>query len=1477
MLPFDSVESYPLTQPQSRIHITQTFYPHSSMFTIGGMVLINGPLDKQLLHKAIAHFVQTHDAFHIRLFVGEDGQVYQYFLHNDEPAIEWKSFETETDFSDWLARQAVSVFPMYNQALYQFTLFQKENAVGYVIRLHHIIADGWSFQMLTEEIHENYLSFAGGDIFHGAPAISYKQFIRTENEYLQSKRYERDQLFWNARLGGSPEPFLQLSQADISGARYTCRLTSRHKREIVRVCQENNVSRGAFFIALYQLYQYIFIGKRNATIGVPVLGRLCRNERKIFGTFVNTLTFRMELEDETAVDEFLTVVDRRFKTDLLHQRYPYNHLIRDLKLGANSLYRDCVNYYNTTMCKRFAGYSVENVEFYNGEQAYDMQWIVRDWSDKEDIHLDIDYKTSLYSAEYVRDMGQNIVRLLDCILGWPEQKIRDLPLQVKNSHWEKMTAFHREGMHAVPDNTVVDMFRESVESFPQKTAVSDGNQNCTYAQLDQRSNAMAEFLRIRGLDVGDVVGILLDYTIDAVAAVIGILKAGCVYVPLDASWPHERMAYILQDTQVSLILTNRSACFLEETGFSVADIRDEKVFLEKPSRVVSPFPIDTAYIIYTSGSTGQPKGVVVSHRSLANYISFARRQYVRGPEDVFALYSPLSFDLTVTSLYTPLSCGSSIRLYRHDGREAHVLLRIMRENLCTVVKLTPAHLHFVSDADNRASTVRQLIVGGENLTTELAGKTLESFGGKVAIYNEYGPTEATVGCMIYRYDPMADIGSSVPIGRPIENLCIYVLDTHLDPLPMGEDGEIYIAGMGLAQGYVNHPLSTSQRFIRSDRWGCILYKTGDRARYIREDCIEYKGRTDDQIKINGYRIEPAEIENCMQKIPGLKRAVVVVHVLSSQMVLCGYYTADGPFPDSQIKQALAQYLPDYMIPPLFQYVEKIPLTSNGKVDKQALSLSQSMVAMAAPSTPTGVERILLDELCEVLGKPVTMEDHFLYAGGDSIRAIQLETRLHRKGYRLKTRDILQFPNLRDMACHLESDPQAGGTHAPCTGSVPFLPIHHWFFSQPIAHPEQYCQTMYLRLTSCWETDDLTQVLQSLLQKHDALRLRYLGCTDELQFDQHPQPICVEEYPLPDGLTSEEEKSVIRQHMYTLTQAFDMAVGPIMASALFRSKQGDDLWGICIHHLAVDSVSWFILLADLQTMLEGKRRMSSKPIGSSEKTQSIQVWAQAISRMDKPTQAECAYWRDVLSYDTSFPWVGQKAPTREAKNTVRFLPEQTTRNLCGYVNAILHLSMEELLIATLGVALGKCLPQSKVLLELEHNGRYEDVRDVDISRTVGWFTNVYPLAIPLQVGDLESYIGKIKDVLRSVPNHGRHYSQCVENPWQYITRAIRFNYLGRFTSKYSCFKAEPMEGIIDVQGRDILCVMEINSILYDDQLVVHLRSGYSSQQIPLERIAEKWMDQLLAFGKKCKDDFSQKVSPSDFSMRLTQGELDALFG
>ena len=339
----------------------------------------------------------------------------------------------------------------------------------------------------------------------------------------------------------------------------------------------------------------------------------------------------------------------------------------------------------------------------------------------------------------------------------------------------------------------------------------------------------------------------------------------------------------------------------------------------------------------------------------------------------------------------------------------------------------------------------------------------------------------------------------------------------------------------------------------------------------------------------------------------------------------------------------------------------------------------------------------------------------------------------------------------------------------------------------------------------------------------------------------------------------------------------MAVGPIMASALFRSKQGDDLWGICIHHLAVDSVSWFILLADLQTMLEGKRRMSSKPIGSSEKTQSIQVWAQAISRMDKPTQAECAYWRDVLSYDTSFPWVGQKAPTREAKNTVRFLPEQTTRNLCGYVNAILHLSMEELLIATLGVALGKCLPQSKVLLELEHNGRYEDVRDVDISRTVGWFTNVYPLAIPLQVGDLESYIGKIKDVLRSVPNHGRHYSQCVENPWQYITRAIRFNYLGRFTSKYSCFKAEPMEGIIDVQGRDILCVMEINSILYDDQLVVHLRSGYSSQQIPLERIAEKWMDQLLAFGKKCKDDFSQKVSPSDFSMRLTQGELDALFG
>ena len=241
-------------------------------------------------------------------------------------------------------------------------------------------------------------------------------------------------------------------------------------------------------------------------------------------------------------------------------------------------------------------------------------------------------------------------------------------------------------MHVVLDNTLVDMFRESVEGSPQKIAVSDGDQSCTCAQLDQRSNTIAELLRSRGLAEGDVVGILFEYTIDAVAAVVGILKEGCIYVPLDVSWPHERMTYILQDTQASLILTNWSAYFLEEVGFSVADIRDEKSFHGKPRRFVGPFSADAAYIMYTSGYTEQPKGVVVSHRSLANYISFARRQYIHGPEAVFALYSPLSFDLTVTSLYTPLSCGASVRLYRDDDREAHILFRIMRENFCWRLK-----------------------------------------------------------------------------------------------------------------------------------------------------------------------------------------------------------------------------------------------------------------------------------------------------------------------------------------------------------------------------------------------------------------------------------------------------------------------------------------------------------------------------------------------------------------------------------------------------------------------------------------------------------------------------------------------------------------------------------------------------------------------------------------------------------------------
>ncbi|HLP44619.1 MAG TPA: AMP-binding protein, partial [Candidatus Kapabacteria bacterium] len=505
-----------------------------------------------------------------------------------------------------------------------------------------------------------------------------------------------------------------------------------------------------------------------------------------------------------------------------------------------------------------------------------------------------------------------------------------------------------------------------------------------------------------------------------------------------------------------------------------------------------------AYIIYTSGSTGKPKGVMVEHRGVVNYIKWAEAFYLKGEKCNFPLYSSLAFDLTVTSIYVPLVSGNTIVLYT-GGDSDFVVSRIIREGLGQILKLTPTHLSMLKyeSAGNRG--VKRLIVGGENLTTELAGGMHRFFNEDIEIYNEYGPTEATVGCMIYKYDPLIDRGKSVPIGVPIANTKIYVLGCNCIPVPIGVAGELFISGDGLARGYLNQPELTAEKFIHFHHSSFIthhskLYRTGDRARFLNNGNIEFLGRIDFQLKIRGYRIEPGEIENRLTGHNEIKESVVIAKTdEKGDNSLCAYIVSNRKLDVSELREYLSRELPGYMIPSSFVKLDKIPLTPSGKFDRTALpepgqiGLRENL-EYVPPSN--AIERKLTEIWEKVLGRnQIGVNENFFLVGGDSIKAIQIISRMNSAGYKLEMKYLFQFPVISKLASMVKKLDRIHD-QSVITGTIPLTPIQQAFFNKFHNEPHHYNQAMMLYSKEGFDKEIIIKVFSKIHEHHDALRMIY---------------------------------------------------------------------------------------------------------------------------------------------------------------------------------------------------------------------------------------------------------------------------------------------------------------------------------------------------------------------------------------------------
>lgn len=1499
---------YPLTHPQKRVWYTEQLYLGTALHNITGSVRIRGSLRFELLSQAIREQIRKHDALRLR-FATSDGTPEQYVVPAEEAVQEtaFVDFSTtsdpEAEWQSWVAQRAATPFSLEGGPLCAFPMYRiAEGDGGFLVQYHHIVSDGWSSTMLIAWIRDAYERLLRGEPPEDEPAPSYFDYINREVEYFASARFKRDGQFWRDKFAGWPgEERPSAIPESLEGTRKTYALGIARSAAIQTLLHEAGCSLTAWFHLIVALHVRKTEGRAETVIGMPVFNRSGPKEKATIGMFTSTMPLRIATDGESSAKDLLLEIQRELTSCYYRQKYPYDLLVQDLQLkqrGLDRLFDISVNAYNTKVIDGWAGSPAKVTEHHSGSQLHEQQIVVKDWSASGELTVEIDYRPSTYTEGQIDLLFDRLVTLIDAVLAAPDMPAARLSL-LKEAEQAQLRAFLSTRADYPRDKTVTQLFEEQASRAPERTAVVFGPERLTYRQLDEQAKRLAAWLGSRGIGTGDAVGLFARHSLETIVAILAVLKAGAAYVPIDPDYPAARIDYMLADAGCGLLLANTALPEGVDYAGPVGWLNDAELYAsETVPSLNAAAPEDLAYIIYTSGSTGKPKGVMIAHQGLVNYIWWAKRQYVRDEHEVFPLYSSLAFDLTVTSVFTPLVAGGRIDIYR-DDQSAYVLDRIMEDNRATVVKLTPSHLSLLQYRDNRGSAVRRFIVGGEQLRTDLARRIYDSFGGRIEIYNEYGPTETVVGCMIHRYDPERDIGASVPIGVPAANVGIHLLDCDGNPVPEQVLGEIYVTGDGLARGYRNLPSLTAERFVPCPFLpGERMYRTGDLARRLASDAIEYAGRADMQVKIRGHRIELGEIERTLAAHPAVREAVVIDRqTADGSEQLCAYVVrdADDSADSADLVVYLAGRLPAFMVPAQVVPVTSIPLNANGKVDRARLPMPKPLGSdvhairtdAVRPGTPE--ENVLLAVAKDVLQADwLTAEDVFHTRGGDSIKAIQLASRLRSRGFAIKVADVLAHPIFSEMAACLQPvghETGRSGDGERCAGELRATPILDWFMTRPFAERHHYVQSVLLRPNGALTAGQVDSIIRQLVDRHDSLRLNLDSATGTLLYNDNPMIETVKTYDLKDA--GEQERATLLASIgERLKASFRLERDALLKACLFELSPDDRRLLLVAHHLAVDAVSWSILLEEFGLLYQSLSL--PEPIVLPATTAAYPRWAAHLRGRTEEAENERAYWQAIFEDE---PYIrcdadGQETTGYAGLVTETLPPEQTT-SLLKRASAAYGTNTQELLATALAAAVRDVFGIDRPVVELEGHGREPTDPSIDLSRTVGWFTSLYPIRLhAVADGDWATSVKSVKETLRGVPSKGLGFglltrlSRTLIDPGE--GRRIRFNYVGELDSTLDASDrfslAAEHAGADSGSGNPPTALLDITAMTRNGRL--QLNVVYDRGKIRSET-ATAFAGCLAARTEElirhCCDARERTYTPSDFAtISLSQEALDSLY-
>ncbi|HHM8179443.1 TPA: amino acid adenylation domain-containing protein, partial [Pseudomonas aeruginosa] len=1375
---------------------------------------------------------------------------------------------------------------------------------------HHILLDGWSSAQLLGEVLARYTGEqaerTGG---------RYRDYIT----WLQAQDKRVSEAFWKEQLAELLEP-TRLAQAvaaereQVGSGQFQRSLPPARTARLKTFAQRHAVTLNTLVQAAWSLLLQRYTGQDTVVFGATVAGRpaeLAGIERQI-GLFINTLPVVATPQPGMRLTDWLQEVQARSLALREQEHTPLFEIQRWAGLGE-ALFDSLLVFENYPVAEALEKGAPGGVRFgpvSNHEQTNYPLTVALGVGDS--LSLQYSYDRQAFSDAAVEQLDRHLLNLLEGFVDNAERTLVELSLldaeerALIDSLWNRSES----GFPASP--LIHQRVAERARLAPDAPAVLFDDQVLSFAELDSRANRLAHALIARGVGPEVRVAIAMQRSAEIMIAFLAVLKSGGAYVPLDIEYPRERLLYMMQDSRAHLLLTQSH--LLDRLpipdGLSCLCLDREQEWAGFPAHdpEVALHGDNLAYVIYTSGSTGMPKGVAVSHGPLAAHIVATGERYEMTPADCELHFMSFAFDGSHEGWMHPLINGARVLIRDDSLWLPEQTYAQMHRHGVTVAVFPPVYLQQLAEhaeRDGNPPAARVYCFGGDAVAQasyDLAWRALRP----QYLFNGYGPTETVVTPLLWKARPDDPCGAAyMPIGTLLGNRSGYILDAQLNLLPVGVAGELYLGGEGVARGYLERPALTAERFV-PDPFGAPgsrLYRSGDLTRGRADGVVDYLGRVDHQVKIRGFRIELGEIEARLREQAAVREAVVVAQAGASGQQLVGYVVPQDPalVEDAgaqaacrdALRKALKERLPEYMLPAHLLFLACMPLTPNGKLDRKALpkpSADQQQRDYQAPRSE--VERQLATIWAEVLKlEQVGLADNFFEIGGDSIISLQVVSRARQLGIHFTPKMLFEAQTIGALAPLAESGTQVLAIdQGPVTGVTPLLPIQQGFFAEEVAERHWWNQSVLLEAREPLDARHLEQALRGVLAHHDALRLSFTreaaGWTARHRGVEEGAAALLRVARVAD-------LAALRALADEVQRSLDLADGPLLRALLATFDDGSQRLLLVIHHLVVDGVSWRILFEDLQTAY--RQLLAGQAVELPAKTSAFRDWAERLRAFagDGGLDGELAYWQGQLQGASSdlpcLDPLGDQS-NRHARSVSCGLDAEATRQLLQEAPAAYRTQVNDLLLAALARVICRWTGQVDALIQLEGHGREELFAEIDLTRTVGWFTSLFPLRLTPAEGIAASIKG-IKEQLRAVPNKGIGFGAL-----RYLGSAasqaalaglpvprITFNYLGQFDGSFAMEEGALFvpagERAGDDQSPDAPLAnwLALNGRIYGGELRIDWSfSGERFEIASIQRLADAYRDELLALIAHCRVAEGQGLTPSDFPLaRLDQARLDQL--